>query len=126
MNDIYHENILDHYKYPRNKGKIKCNSCFADSNPLCGDKLEFFLNIEKNKISGISFEGSGCAISLASASMLTEKLKGKDLDFVKSLKNEDIYDMLGIDLTPSRVKCALLSLKVAKMAVYKHLGEEIH
>lgn len=126
MNDMYHENILDHYKYPRNKGKIKCNACFSDSNPLCGDKLEFFLKIEKDKILNISFEGSGCAISLASASMLTELLKGKDIDFVKSLKNEDIYDMLGIDLTPSRVKCALLSLKVAKMAVYKHLGEETH
>jgi len=125
--DIYREIILDYYRNPRNYGKIQ-NPDVAqrDSNPLCGDELEMHLNIKDNKVVDVKFTGKGCAISQASASMLTELIMGKDFDYVKKLSKEDILDNLGLhDLGPARIKCALLSLKVLKSGLYSYLSEKL-
>lgn len=125
--DIYREIILDYYRNPRNYGKIQ-NPDVAqkDSNPLCGDELEMHLNIKENKVVDVKFTGKGCAISQASASMLTELIMGKDFDYVKKLSKEDILDNLGLhDLGPARIKCALLSLKVLKSGLYSYLSEKL-
>ncbi len=125
--DIYREIILDYYRNPRNYGKIQ-NPDIAqkDSNPLCGDELEMHLNIKDNKIADVKFTGKGCAISQASASMLTELIIGKDFEYVKKLTKEDILDNLGLhDLGPARIKCALLSLKVLKCGLYSYLSEKL-
>jgi len=98
-----------------------------DSNPLCGDELEMHINIKDNKVSDVKFSGKGCAISQASASMLTELIMGKDFDYVKKLTKEDILENLGLpDLGPARIKCALLSLKVLKYGIYSYLSEKLN
>lgn len=125
--DIYREIILDYYRNPRNYGKIT-NPDIAqrDSNPLCGDELEMHLNIKENKVADVKFTGKGCAISQASASMLTELIMGKNFEEVKNLSKEDILDNLGLhDLGPARIKCALLSLKVLKSGLYSYLSEKL-
>ena len=125
--DIYREIILDYYRNPRNYGKI-INPDIAqrDSNPLCGDELEMHLNIKDDKVSDVKFTGKGCAISQASASMLTELIMGKDFEYVKKLTKDDILDNLGLhDLGPARIKCALLSLKVLKSGLYTYLVDKL-
>ena len=125
--DIYREIILDYYRNPRNYGKIQ-NPDVAqrDRNPLCGDELEMHLNIKDNKVADVKFTGKGCAISQASASMLTELIMGKDFDYVKKLSKDDILDNLGLkDLGPARIKCALLSLKVLKSGLYSYLTDKL-
>ena len=117
MDDIYREIILDHFKNPRNFGKIKNPSAsFSLYNSACGDKITMELKIKDKElgvkiIEDIKFTGEGCAISIASASMLTEKVSGKDIKEVQKLKTEDVLKMLGITLTPTRLKCALLPLE---------------
>ena len=125
--DIYREIILDYYRNPRNYGKLSSpDIAQRDSNPLCGDELEMHLNIKDNKVVDVKFTGKGCAISQASASMLTELIMGKDFEAVKKLSKEDILDNLGLhDLGPARIKCALLSLKVLKSGLYSYLVEKI-
>lgn len=123
--DIYRELILDYYRNPRNFGKLdKYDITAHDSNPLCGDEIDMQIKVgDGQKIEEIRFFGKGCAISQASASMLTELAKGKPLDWVKDVSKEDVYKMLGNpDLGPSRVKCALLGMKVLKTGVYGYLG----
>jgi len=123
--DIYRELILDYYRNPRNFGKLEKYDITAhDSNPLCGDEIDMQIKVgDGQKIEEIRFFGKGCAISQASASMLTELAKGKPLEWVKDLAKEDIFKMLGNpDLGPSRVKCALLGMKVLKTGVYGYLG----
>ena len=114
MDDLYREAILDHYKNPRNFGKIAHpSSSYQLYNSACGDKIEIYLKVKGDKvISDIKFSGEGCAISLASASMLTEKVMGKNIEEVKRLKARDIIKMLGIQLSPTRMKCTLLPLEV--------------
>jgi len=126
--DIYREIILDYYRNPRNYGKIENPDISKrDSNPLCGDELEMHINIKENKVSDVKFTGKGCAISQASASMLTELIMGKDFDYVKQLTKEDILENLGLpDLGPARIKCALLSLKVLKYGIYSYLSEKLN
>ena len=116
---MYQENILDHYKNPRNFGKIENASVHHhEKNPLCGDELDMFLVIDKNKkVADVKFNGHGCAISQASASMLTEHVKGKSIDELKKMTKEDILEMLGIPLSPVRLKCALLSLDTLKNSI---------
>ena len=116
---MYQENILDHYKNPRNAGKIDNASIrHHEKNPLCGDELDIFLAIDKNKkISDVKIKADGCAISTASASMLGEKIKGMHLDEIKKLKKEEILEMLGIPISPARLKCAILSLDTFKNGV---------
>lgn len=123
--DIYRELILDYYRNPRNFGKLeKFDIDARDTNPLCGDEIEMQIRVgEGEKIEEIKFVGKGCAISQASASMLTELAKGKQLEWVKQVSKEDVFKMLGNpDLGPSRVKCALLGMKVLKTGVYGYLG----
>ncbi len=126
--DFYRELILDYYRNPRNFGKLDPHDIDAkDLNPLCGDEIEMQIRVspEKDKIEEIKFIGKGCAISQASASMLTELAKGKPLEWVKSLSREDILKMLGTsDLGPARTKCAMLSVKVLKTGVYGYLGAQ--
>ena len=123
--DIYRELILDYYRNPRNFGKLeKFDIAARDTNPLCGDEIEMQIRVgEGQKIEEIKFVGKGCAISQASASMLTELAKGKQLEWVKQVSKEDVFKLLGNpDLGPSRVKCALLGMKVLKTGVYGYLG----
>ena len=113
--DLYSEIILDYYKHTKNKGDIENPSCTAtEHNPLCGDKIKIDLLIEDNKVIKAMYNGEGCAISQASTSMLTEQLIGKSLEEVKEISNEDIYKMLGVEISPGRVKCALLGVVAAR------------
>jgi nitrogen fixation protein NifU and related proteins len=92
---------------------------------LCGDEIDIHLKIDSNKVQEIKFEGRGCAISQASASMLTEMVMGKNLEFLKDLKKEDILENIGLtNLGPARIKCALLSLKVLKVGMIKYYAEK--
>jgi len=121
MDDLYREQILDHYKNPRQKGQIEASDySFEDENPLCGDFLHIDLKVnDKGIITEAKFEGHGCAISMASADLVMESLLGKTIEDAKKLSKQDIMDMLGIELSPIRLKCALLSLKVTKAAAYE-------
>jgi len=118
---IYREAIMDHYKEPRNFGKLDEYNveCF-DQNPLCGDKVKIYLKVEDGKIKDIKYEAEGCAISISAASMLSEEIKGKTVDNIKSLERDDILDMIGLKLTPMRIKCALLSLVAIKKGLNKN------
>ncbi len=123
--EIYKEIILDYYRHPRNYGKLENFDIAAhDSNPLCGDEIEMQIKVsDGGRIGEIHYSGKGCAISQASASMLTELAKGKPLDWVRELSKEDILKLLGNpDLGPARIKCALLGMKVIKLGVYSYLG----
>ena len=118
MEDIYRENIMDHYKNPRNFGKLEnANIEFHDYNPLCGDEITVQLKTNGDEIKGIKFSGRGCALSMATASILTEEIKGKAIKDVEKLTNEDIFKMIGINVSPSRIKCVLLSLSAIKKGV---------
>lgn len=120
------EDILDHYRNPRNYGEIENPDIHAkDLNPLCGDVIELFIKVKDGVVSEVKFKGKGCAISQASASKLTEKIIGMRLEDVRKLSRQDILDMLGIELSPVRLKCALLSLKVLKTGVYTYLGQKL-
>ena len=124
--DIYKDIILDYYRNPRNFGDLQDPDVRAkDSNPLCGDIIEMQLKIHDGKVEDVRFKGKGCAISQASASMLTETVKGKTLDDIKALGKSDVLNLLGIDPGPTRIKCALLGLKVLKLGVYGYLGQAI-
>ena len=117
---MYRENIMDYYKNPRNKGKVKdADIEFRDNNPLCGDEIEITVKLDKDKkIAEIKFDGKGCAISQAAASMLTEKILGMKLADVKKIKKDEVLEMLGIPLQPIRVKCALLGFKVMEGGIF--------
>lgn len=118
--NIYLEHILDHFKNPRNYGKMDNHDIFFEGgNPVCGDMVRFYIKLDEagESIKDIKFEGKGCAISQASASMLTELVKGKSVEFVKSLTKDDILNELGIDLSPVRLKCALLPFETVKIAL---------
>ena len=123
--DIYREIILDHYRNPRNKGRIPdADVSIHDSNPLCGDEIDIHLKVDGDTITDVKFEGRGCAISQASASMLTEMVNGKPLTLVKDLTKDDILENIGLtNLGPARVKCALLSLKVLKLGMVKYYSD---
>ena len=125
MDDFYKENILDHYRDPRNAGTLEnATHTHEEHNPLCGDVIRIDLHVGENEIiDEIRFNGKGCAISQASASMLTEMIEGKTLAEAKQIGKEEILDALGIEIGPARMKCALLSLKVLKAGAYG-LSEE--
>jgi nitrogen fixation protein NifU and related proteins len=124
MDDLYRELIIDRYKNPHFRGSLEPHDIsFEDDNPLCGDHIRIDLRIDgDNRVSEVAFDGHGCAISQASADLLAESVIGKTLDEVKQINKQDVLDMLGIELGPVRLKCALLSLKVLKAGVYG-LGE---
>ena len=119
FDDLFRENILDHYRHPRHRGVLENpDITYEDANPLCGDRIRMDLKVRDGAIADIAFTGVGCSISQAAASMLCEAVHGKPLDEVKKLGRDDVLEMLGIELGPVRLKCGLLALKTLKAGVY--------
>ena len=125
--DIYHEMIIDYSRNPSNFGELENpDATFHDSNPLCGDSIDIDMNIRDEKVSDIKFHGKGCAICMACSSVLTEITKGKSIDEVKKITKTDVLSELGLEnLQAVRIKCALLSLKVLKYALYSYLAKHL-
>jgi nitrogen fixation NifU-like protein len=120
MTDIYQQNIMDHFKNPENYGEMQnADVVQVEFNPLCGDKITVYLKFNGDVVEDISFEGSGCAISQASMSMLSEMVKGKSKVQVIAITKDDIVEMLGIDIGPTRLKCALLGWQGVVVGVKK-------
>ena len=120
MDDLYREQIIDRYKNPHYRGELNPHDIgYEDDNPLCGDKIRIEIRVDKSDfITEAVFGGRGCSISQASADLVIEAIIGKSLEEVKQMTKEDVLDMLGIELGPVRLKCALLPLKVLKAGVY--------
>jgi nitrogen fixation NifU-like protein len=120
MDNLYRDFILEHYKHPHNKGTLDPHDLhFADSNPTCGDEMSMTLVLDTGRtaIADVAFDGRGCAISQASASILTDGLRGQGLDEVRDMNPKDLLDELGVPIGPARLKCALLAYKVLQGAV---------
>jgi len=116
--DIYRENILDHYRNPRNYGKLlKPDITQIGDNPLCGDSISIQIQVSRDKLTEIRFTGKGCAISMAATSMLTEHVQEMNLSDLRKLSKDDILELLGTTLSPTRLKCALLPVKTLQVAV---------
>ena len=126
MDELYRDFILDHYRNPRNAGTFEgADASFEDINPLCGDKIRMDLKIRDGTVTDVRFKGRGCAISQASASLLTEQIKGKTLADINKIGKEDVLENVGINISAARLKCALLGLKVLKQALaLKYLDED--
>ena len=120
MDDFYREFILDHYKNPHNFGELAdATHRYHDTNPLCGDEITMYLKVGAgDRVEDVAFSGKGCAISQASASILTEEIKGKTLAEVRAIDRQHILENLGIPISPARIKCALLGLKTLKGAAW--------
>ncbi len=121
MEDLYREQILEHSKHPHNSGTLpEPTISHEEHNPLCGDRVRMDLLIEDGVITDVRFKGKGCAISQASASLLTDEIKGKSVDEAKAINKDDLLELIGIPLAqnPVRLKCALLSLKTLKAGLY--------
>ena len=121
MDDFYREEILEHYTHPHHYGTLEHpDISHEEDNPLCGDRIRFDIQLDADgeTVQDVRFSGVGCAISKASASMLSDLLIGQTLEEIRALTNEDMLDELGIDLGPVRLKCALLPLKVVKVGAY--------
>ena len=125
--DIYHEMIVDYSRNPINYGEIENHDVtFHDSNPLCGDSIDIDMKIDENKVTDIKFHGKGCAICMACSSVLTEITKGKTIDEARAIEKNDVLGELGLEhLQAVRIKCALLSLKVLKSALYTYIGKNL-
>jgi nitrogen fixation NifU-like protein len=120
MDNLYRDFILEHYKHPHNKGTLDPHDLhFADSNPTCGDEMSMTLVLDPDRtaIADVAFDGRGCAISQASASILTDGLRGQTLDEVREMDPKALLDELGVPIGPARLKCALLAYKVLQGAV---------
>ncbi|HSG31849.1 MAG TPA: iron-sulfur cluster assembly scaffold protein [Thermodesulfobacteriota bacterium] len=119
MNVDQMEFVLDHYKNPRNSGQIAdADYSYEEGNPSCGDKIRIDIKVADNKIAEARFSGKGCAISQASASILTEMIEGMELDAIKEMDGQEFLETLGVNISPIRYKCALLALKVLKTSVF--------
>ena len=125
--DIYHEMIVDYSRNPINYGEIENHDVtFHDSNPLCGDSIDIDMKIDDDKVTDIKFHGKGCAICMACTSVLTEITKGKSIDEARAIEKNDVLSELGLEhLQAVRIKCALLSLKVLKSALYTYIGKNL-
>jgi nitrogen fixation NifU-like protein len=118
MDDIYRQYILEHFREPRNHGHLDSPDIHAaDTNPLCGDRIEMDLRVQDGHVAEVRFTGRGCAISQASTSMLTEKIEGASLEELRALRPQDILDMLGVEIGPARQRCAVLSLRVLHQGI---------
>jgi nitrogen fixation NifU-like protein len=118
MDDLYRDYILEHYRRPHNFGVIdEPTSSFEGSNPLCGDRITLQLGVRDGVLERVGFTGRGCAISQASASLLTDEIKGKTVADVEAFRADDLLDLLGIDISPARLKCAMLSHETLQKAL---------
>jgi nitrogen fixation NifU-like protein len=126
MDDLYRDEILEHYREPHNFGTLESPAAsYEGHNPLCGDRITIMLGVDDaGTVSEVAFSGRGCAISQASASLLTDEIKGKPVAEVQQMRNQDILDLLGIEISPARLKCALLSLDTLQHALSTRDGEE--
>lgn len=132
--DIYQDNILDHYRNPRNRGHLDHpHATYEDVNPLCGDTIRMDIEfapalpgepVTEQRIKEVRFSGRGCSISQAAASMLTEMVSGQTVTAARAVDKDDLLEELGISLSPTRLKCALLCLKTFKMALYSGLSDQ--
>jgi nitrogen fixation NifU-like protein len=118
MDELYREQILEHYKRPHNFGRIEnADLEFEDTNPFCGDEQHVTIRLDEDgRVAEIAFEGQGCAISTAATSLLTDELVGKTREELLALPKEEVLDLLGIEISATRMKCAMLGLKVVKSA----------
>lgn len=120
MTNMYAENILDHYRNPRNFGKLSdAEIKYRESNPLCGDDYEFDIKVSNGQVQDVKFSGDGCAISKASASLLSEEIKQKKLDELKKMKLDDVLKLLGIEVSSARISCALVPLYAIQKGIQK-------
>jgi len=123
MDDLYRDYILEHYRRPHNFGVIESpTASFEGSNPLCGDRITLQIGITDGVVERVGFTGRGCAISQASASLLTDEIKGKPLADVEAFRADDLLDLLGIDISPARLKCAMLSHETLQKALTEAAG----
>jgi nitrogen fixation protein NifU and related proteins len=115
---LYREQILEHYKRPQNFGRLEeFDLEFEDNNPFCGDEQHVWIKLDQGgRVADVAFEGKGCAISTAATSMLTDEIEGMTADEVLALPKDFVLDLLGIDISATRMKCALLGLKIVKSA----------
>jgi len=119
MDDLYRDYILEHYRRPHNFGVLDdANAQHEGANPLCGDRITMQLRLSGGKIAAVGFTGRGCAISQASASLLTDEIKGKSVDDAEKLNADSVLELLGIEVSPARLKCALLSLDTLQHALH--------
>lgn len=125
MDDLYRDEILEHYRQPHNFGTLEApDAAYEGSNPLCGDRITLMLTIgQDGRVSDVAFSGRGCAISQASASLLTDEIRGRPLSEVEAMTSQDILDLLGIEISPARLKCALLSLDTLQHALAGRAGD---
>ena len=125
--NLYQENILDHYENPYNRGKLEHPTLeYCDHNPLCGDEVCIQARLDEHgRLAEVRFDGKGCVISMAAASMLMEEIEGKPLQEVKKMDRQDMLDLLGIPLTAMRVKCAMLPLRALEKAIRLYEGRQV-
>ena len=120
VNTLYKENILDHYKNPRNfKALDSCSKNACLNNSTCGDEMEVFLNIEDDFVKDVTFQARGCALSIASMSMLTEKIKGKKIDEIEKITDDEVLKMVGLEKDSPRIKCVLLGIETLRKALHQ-------
>jgi nitrogen fixation NifU-like protein len=126
MDDLYRDEILEHYREPHNFGTLDApDAAYEGHNPLCGDRITMMLRVDgAGNVSDVAFSGRGCAISQASASLLTDEVKGRPVAEVEAMTNQDILDLLGIEISPARLKCALLSLDTLQHALEARVGKD--
>ena len=118
MDDLYRDYILEHYRRPHNFGVLdNATTTQEGANPLCGDRITLQLRVSDGQIAGVGFTGRGCAISQASTSLLTDEIKGKPIDSAAAITASDVLDLLGIEISPARMKCAMLSLETLQGAL---------
>lgn len=121
--ELYRENLMDHYRHPRNHGTLEHPDCEAEGkNPLCGDEVEIDVQVADGRIAAIRFAGNGCAVSQAATSMLTELVEGLPVEEAAALPSQAIIDELGIPLSAMRIKCAVLGLGTLKVALHRGAG----
>jgi nitrogen fixation NifU-like protein len=127
MDDLYREDILDHYEHPHHHGALAdADISIGDNNPSCGDRISIDVKLspDRARIADIAFSDDGCVISQAATSMLMDAVLGKSVDEVQQLDRRAVLDLLGLRLTPTRVKCAVLGLKVLQAGLYRELADQ--
>jgi nitrogen fixation NifU-like protein len=124
MDDLYRDYILEHYRHPHNFGVLETPTIkYEGANPLCGDRITMMLGISDGIVKEVAFTGRGCAISQASASLLTDEIKGKTVEEVEKMTPDDVLDLIGVEISPARLKCALLSLDTLSHALADETAE---